>query len=114
MLTIYGISTCDTVKKARKAFEAADRAYVFHDYRQDGITQQMIDRFIGEFGWEAMLNKRSTTWRNLSDDERSGLSETTARALFLNQPTIIKRPIIEDGTTRSIGFTPKVQDVWQV
>lgn len=103
---IYGIPNCDAVRKARAALEAVDRPYVFHDYRQLTQLEPCLDRWLLALGWEALLNRRSTTWRGLDDYVRSAVDgPTSARLLMLEQPTLIKRPVVEwpDGRI-SVGF----------
>ncbi len=103
---VYGIPHCDTVKKARAALEAVDRPYIFHDYRQLPHLEACLDRWLISVGWETLLNRRSTTWRQLDDYVRSAVDgPISARLLMLEQPTLIKRPVVEwpDGQV-SVGF----------
>lgn len=95
MTTLYGIKNCDTVKKARKWLEENGQDFTFHDVRVDGLDISMIERWIAALGWEAVLNKRSTTWKQLDDSSKSDLNETKAAALLLANPTLIKRPVLE-------------------
>ncbi len=104
MLTVFGIKQCDTVKKALKWLEANHIEHIFHDYRKEGIEGNMIDRWINDFGWEALVNKRSTTWRNLDSATKETLGENTIKAVLLENPTLIKRPIVEGGKCPLIGF----------
>ncbi len=105
MTTImYGIPNCDTIKKARKWLEAEGVDYQFHDYRKQGIDAEMIKEFCADLGWENVLNKRGTTYRQLSQQQKDGLSETTAIALLVEQPAMIKRPIIKHNGQLHIGF----------
>ena len=71
MLIVYGLKSCDACRKARKAL--AGREHRFHDLREDGLDAAMLDRWIGALGWEALLNRRSTTWRALDEAEKAGL-----------------------------------------
>lgn len=104
MKIVYGIKSCDSVKKALKWLQAHQIEAKLHDYRIDGIDQAFIAQIEQLFGWEALLNKRSTTWRNLSDDVKTGLNQQSAVKLLLDNPTLIKRPIILDAKQPLIGF----------
>lgn len=104
MLTLYGIKNCDTVKKARKWLEAHDVDYQFHDFREDGLDKKELNNWLEKLGWEAVVNKRSTTWRNLSDKEKEISTNAEATKLLLANPTLIKRPLVVKNTTLLIGF----------
>lgn len=106
MHKLYGIKNCDTVKKARVWLEQHNVDYQFHDYRVDGISLELLNQFERKLGWEVLLNKRSTTWRELSDRQKTELNPDTALQLLLAHPTLIKRPILESGDTFIIGFNP--------
>lgn len=103
--TLYGIPNCDTVKKARKWLEAQGIAYVFHDLRQDGVEAVRLDHWTRALGWERLLNRRSTTWRQLPETAKLDLDDTKAQVLMLAQPTLIKRPVLEHGETVLAGFS---------
>ncbi len=107
MIKLYGIKNCDTVKKARLWLEQHKLPYQFHDYRSDGLNLALLQRFEAALGWEAMLNKRSTSWRQLSDEQKTALNRDKALQLMLEIPTLIKRPILEDGERFLIGFNDK-------
>lgn len=104
MTTLYGIPNCDTVKKARKWLEAHGVAYDFHDVRADGITESQVRAWIDELGWETLINKRSTSWKDLSDEARAAMDADSARAAILAAPTLIKRPLLDHGGVRRVGF----------
>lgn len=104
MNTLYGIKNCDTVKKARKWLDDQGIAYRFHDYRVDGLDETLLQSFNSALGWETMLNKRSTSWRQLSDAQKETLNEQSALQLMLEIPTLIKRPILDTGEHMLIGF----------
>jgi arsenate reductase len=105
---MYGITNCDTIKKARVWLEGRDVAYRFHDYRAEGIEPERLNGWVGKVGWEILLNKASTTFRELSDKEKEALDEKKAKALMLAKPTMIKRPVLEVGDRILVGFKPDV------
>lgn len=103
-MRMYGIKNCDTVKKARAWLDARGAAYDFHDYRVAGIDEARLRSWIGEFGWERVLNRAGTTFRKLPEPDRADLDADKAVALMLAQPSMIKRPILELGPRRLLGF----------
>ncbi|URL01465.1 ArsC family reductase [Avibacterium sp. 20-126] len=104
MITVYGIKNCDTVKKALKWLIDNGIEHRLHDYRVDGLEQAWLEKAESQFGWENLLNKRSTTWRNLADEVKKNLSKSTALKVLAEQPTLIKRPIILQDNIALIGF----------
>jgi arsenate reductase len=107
-VTLYGIKTCETVRKARAWLDAHGVAYRFHDYKSAGIDAAALQSWAGAFGWERVLNRAGTTFRALPEAQRTGLSEAAALALMQAQPSMIKRPIVEiDGRAAAIGFKPE-------
>ena len=104
MTKMYGIPNCDTIKKARKWLEANDVAYEFYDYKKLGVPEKELKRWVNEAGWETVLNKRGTTWRKLDDDTKNNISEASAIKIMLENPSIIKRPVLESGKSLLIGF----------
>lgn len=104
MITMYGIKNCDTIKKARQWLEAEGIDYQFHDYRKDGLSAELLDTFIADLGWEALLNKRGTTWRKVPDEIRDTINADSARELMLDNPSIIKRPLLDTQTQKVLGF----------
>ncbi|MER8751331.1 ArsC family reductase [Mesorhizobium sp. M1050] len=109
-ITIYGITTCDTVKKARVWLEGHDVAYRFHDFRADGLDAKRLDGWVSKVGWEKLLNKASTTFRELADNDKQSLDEKKAKTLMLARPTMIKRPVLEVGERVLVGFKPDVYE----
>ena len=103
-ITLYGIPNCDTVKKARKWLEANNVDYQFHDFRKDGLEPKLLDTWFKSPGWETLLNKRGTTWRQQPDSVKDNISEASAKALMLENPAIIKRPVTVSGKTVTVGF----------
>ena len=104
MVTMYGIANCDTIRKARRWLDEQSVDYRFHDYRKDGIDRAQLQTLADELGWENLLNRRGTTWRRLSDAEREGLNSDRAIALLLQYPAMIKRPLLDTGSQRLLGF----------
>ncbi|UXI00638.1 ArsC family reductase [Photobacterium sp. TY1-4] len=102
----YGIKNCDTIKKMKKWLDAENISYRFHDYRVDGLDAALLETFEAQLGWEAMVNKRGTTYRQLSDEQRAGLNRETALALLLEYPAMIKRPLLVHNDRYHLGFKP--------
>ncbi|HKK05190.1 MAG TPA: ArsC family reductase [Gammaproteobacteria bacterium] len=104
MTTLFGIKNCDTVKKARRWLDDHGVDYRFHDFRADGLTKTQLKRWIAAVGWETLLNRRGTTWRKLPESEREGITAAGAERLMLDEPTLIKRPVVEAGDVVLVGF----------
>ncbi|MEH6582810.1 MAG: ArsC family reductase [Halioglobus sp.] len=104
MITLYGIKNCDTVKKARNWLEMHKIEYRFHDFRVDGLERDAVQSWLDELGWEQLLNKRSTTWKQLDADTRETMNAALALETILEQPTLIKRPLLDTGLERHTGF----------
>ncbi|CAI1087947.1 ArsC family reductase [Serratia fonticola] len=106
-LTMFGIKNCDTIKKARRWLEEQGVAYQFHDYRVDGLDEQLLRDFVARLGWEPLLNTRGTTWRKLDEAQRNACDNADAAiALMLEQPAMIKRPLLDDGKGHALlGFS---------
>ena len=104
MVVLYGIKNCDTVKKARTWLDTNGIGYQFHDYRADGLTPEQLQQFASELGWNAILNRSSTSWRQLSPEQQGDLTEAKALQLMLETPTLIKRPILNTGSKLLLGF----------
>lgn len=104
MYTLYGISNCNTVKKAKDWLEENQIAYQFHDYRKQGLTADLLESFELALGWEKLLNKQSTRWRKLNDDQKNNISKQTALQYMLEMPALIKRPVLDTGEKMIIGF----------
>ncbi|AKO45119.1 ArsC family reductase [[Haemophilus] ducreyi] len=101
---VYGIKNCDTVKKALKWLQANNQQPQLHDYRLDGLDAEWLAQMEAKFGWETLVNKRSTTWRNLDEQLKNSLNRSTALQLLQQQPTLIKRPIVIKDDIALIGF----------
>ncbi|MEQ1620263.1 MAG: ArsC family reductase [Methylococcales bacterium] len=104
MITLYGIKNCDTVKKARKWLDDNGIAYRFHDYRSDGLSPELLEHFADQLGWNTLLNRSSTSWRQLNAEQQADLDAEKALELMLTTPTLIKRPILDTGKQLLIGF----------
>ncbi|MDD2659850.1 MAG: ArsC family reductase [Methylococcales bacterium] len=104
MHMLYGIKNCDTVKKTRHWLDQNGIAYQFHDFRVDGLTPAQLNDFTARLDWNALLNRSSTSWRQLSAEQQSNLTSEKAIALMLNTPTLIKRPVLDTGDKLIIGF----------
>ncbi len=105
-LTVYGIPNCNTVKKARTWLDEQGQAYVFHDYKKQGVPADRLDAWIQQVGWEVLVNRQGTTWRQLDDATKAGVVDAkSARALMLDKASVIKRPVVErGGKVLSVGF----------
>ena len=105
-VTIYGIKSCDTMKKARAWLDGHGVPYAFHDYKTAGIERARLEGWARELGWETLLNRAGTTFRKLPEKDRDGLTEKKAIALMLAQPSMIKRPVLDLGGRLLVGFNP--------
>lgn len=113
MITVYGIPNCDTIKKTINWLKANEVPFHFHDYRKDGISDDRIVKWLDSQPLDKVLNKASTTWKGLTDEEKStAADQDSAIALMVKQPSMIKRPLIEaeNGAVVAVGFSEKVFD----
>jgi Spx/MgsR family transcriptional regulator len=108
--TLYGIRNCDTMKKARAWLDAKGVPYTFHDYKAEGIDRPRLEAWAGSVGWETLLNRAGTTFRKLADADRADLDEGRAIALMLDQPSMIKRPVLDLGGRLLVGFKPEIYE----
>ena len=111
--TLYGIPNCDTVKRARAWLDAHHIDYRFHDFKKSGVPESELDRWLTAPGWAALVNRRGTTWRKLDDATRAGVTDaTSARAVLIAHPSLIKRPVVAWGSATDVttGFDP---DAWE-
>ena len=104
MITLYGIPNCDTVKKARTWLDQNNVVHQFHDFRKDGVDAAQVKQWIADLGVDTLINKRSTSWKALSDEQKSGLNDSTALELILKSPTLIKRPLLDKDGELQVGF----------
>lgn len=105
-MRLYGIKNCDTVKKARAWLDVHGAVYDFHDYKKAGIAAPVLRGWAAEHGWERLLNRSGTTFRKLPDADKVDLDEDKAIALMLAQPSMIRRPVLDTGARRLVGFDP--------
>ncbi|MEQ5788456.1 arsenate reductase [Erythrobacter sp. NFXS35] len=109
-IDLYGIPNCDTVKRARVWLEAQGRDYAFHDFKKEGADPERVAAWIAAAGLDAVLNRKGTTYRKLSDADKALAADShTAVALLVQQPSIIKRPIVEHSGGILVGFK---EDEW--
>ncbi len=109
MVVVYGLRNCDTCRAAMKWLTAQGIDATLHDLRADGLDAQRLSEWADELGWEALLNRRSKTWRGLPEVERTPLDGDRARALMAAHPTLVKRPVIDRGDRRFVGFDEAVR-----
>jgi Spx/MgsR family transcriptional regulator len=109
MLTVYGLKSCDTTKKALKWLERRETPHRFLDVRADGVDSDKLTEWAMEVGWEVLLNRGSTTWRNLDEVIRENVTEDIGLQLMAENPTLIKRPVIETDAGVLVGWKPEQQ-----
>lgn len=112
MVTIYGIKNCDTMKKARVWLEQNGVEHSFHDYKLTGIDRQHLEKWVAATGWETVLNRAGTTFRKLSEDDKTNLDQDKAIELMLAQPSLIKRPVLEAKDQIIVGFKPVIYEAF--
>ena len=106
-VTLYGISSCDTIRKAKAWLKDQQIEFEFHDYRKQGLERQLLESMISALGWEAMLNRRGTTWRALPDKVKQQIDQASAMRIMLDNPAIIKRPILARAGQLHLGFSDR-------
>ncbi|MFG6159054.1 Spx/MgsR family RNA polymerase-binding regulatory protein [Halomonas sp. 1390] len=104
MLTLYVIKNCDTCRRARKALDEKGIPFQVHDLREDGLSAPLLEHILHRVPLLEVLNKRSTTWRQLDDEEKENLDANSARELLLAHPTLLKRPLLENGDEILVGY----------
>ena len=103
-LTLYGIPNCDAVKKARRWLQDRGMEYAFHDYKKEGADRAKLESWAGEMGWEALLNRRGTTFRKLGEADKADIDAAKAVALMEAHASTIKRPVVEYPGGLLVGF----------
>jgi arsenate reductase len=106
-VTIYGIKNCDTMKKARAWLDQHGVAYAFHDYKAEGVERDLLQGWARVVGWETLLNRAGTTFRKLPEADKANVTEKKAIGLMLDQPSAIKRPVLDAGGKLIVGFKPE-------
>jgi len=105
---IYGIKNCDTMKKVFQWLDKHKIEYDFHDYKKHGADKALVEKAFEVFGWEEALNRKGTTWRKLPEDVREGMTKAKALKIALENPSILKRPLIIAGRDMILGFDEAV------
>ena len=103
-VTLYGIANCDTIRKARNWLRDHQVEYHFHDYRKEGLDLKQLRAWEKELGWEVLLNRRGQLWRKLPEDVRDSIDRASALQCMQDNPGIIKRPLLDLGDRRVVGF----------
>ena len=109
MVTVFGIRNCDTIRKARRWLDGQGVEYSFHDVRSDGLSRTQLESWVKTLGWENLLNRRGTTWRKLPQAVRDNINKRAAVKLMLEQPAMIKRPVLDLGNSMHLGFN---EETW--
>ncbi|MEI6895919.1 MAG: ArsC family reductase [Psychromonas sp.] len=104
MTTLYGIANCDAIKKAQTWLTQNNIPYSFHNYRKEGLNEKLLHSFLAHLSWTDLLNKRSTSYRALSSEQKEALNEDNVIALFIEFPTLIKRPLLIHHNKSLLGF----------
>ena len=107
-LVMFGIPNCDTIKKARRWLEQHDIDYQFHDYRKQGVDVALMQGWLDELGWEQLINKRGTTWRQLDESTKNNMDNQQALIIIQDNPAIVKRPLLLNGDHKIIGFKDSI------
>jgi arsenate reductase len=104
--TLYGIPNCDTVKKARTWLAAQGHEFTFHDFKKQGLERATAAAWLEQLDWDVLVNRKGTTWRNLPDERKAAVTDkASALELVLEQPSVIKRPVLDRDGTFSVGFS---------
>jgi arsenate reductase len=107
-ITLYGIPNCDTVKKARTWLADNQHDFAFHDFKKQGLTRDLVEGWLKDIDWATLVNRKGTTWRNLPDERKASITDNdSAIALMLENPSVIKRPVLQGVGPTSVGFSPE-------
>jgi len=112
VVTVFGIRNCDTIRKARRWLDGQGVEYSFHDVRSDGLSRTQLESWVKTLGWENLLNRRGTTWRKLPEAVRDNINKRVAVKLMLEQPAMIKRPVLDLGNSMHLGFSEETWETW--
>ncbi len=105
-VVLYGIPNCDTVKKARVWLDDHAIPYAFNDFKKAGVTGSMLNAWLAAVEWAALLNRKGTTWRGLSDERKASVNDAAnAVSLMLESPSLIKRPVLSIDGKIHVGFS---------
>ena len=107
MLIVFGIKSCDTCRRAKKYLDEHNIEYRFHDLRENGLDIQMLERWTQRIGWARLLNKQSLTWRKIPEVDRNDMTHDKALAAMIDNPTLVKRPVLESDKFIAVGFSEK-------
>jgi arsenate reductase len=107
MLTVFGIRSCDTCRRAQKYLTEHNIEFRFHDVRVDGLNIQTLERWSDRIGWEKLLNRQSLTWRKIPETDKTQITRSRALGMMIEQPTLIKRPLLESKEFIAVGFSEK-------
>jgi arsenate reductase len=106
-ITLYGIPNCDTVKKARTWLTDHKHDFTFHDFKKQGLTRELVEGWLKDIDWATLVNRKGLTWRNLPDERKAAIVDNdSAIALMLENPSVIKRPVLQGVGATSVGFSP--------
>ena len=108
MIRLFGIPNCDSIKKSKKWLKENNIEFEFHDYKKQGVPEKELRSWIKQVGWEVLLNKRGTTWRKLDDDTKNSVNEKEAIQIMMDNPSIIKRPVLNSNNVITVGFKPEI------
>lgn len=112
LVTLYGIKSCDTMRKARAWLEEHGITYQFHDYKTQGLDAARLQKWSAQVGWEKLLNKAGTTFKKLPEAEKTDLTAERAYALMVAQPSMVKRPVLETQSGIEVGFKPELYETF--
>ena len=105
-ITLYGIPNCDTVKKARTWLADNGHDFTFHDFKKQGLSSELVQGWLKDLDWETLVNRKGMTWRNLSDERKAQVNDAdSATDLMLENPSVIKRPVLQGVGPVSVGFS---------
>lgn len=107
-VTLSGIKSCDTMRKAQKWLQEQNIVFQFHDYKKEGLDRSVLERWCDVVGWEILLNRAGTTFRKLSDEQKQDLDQAKAIELMLGNLSMIKRPVLERNGQLLVGFKPEL------
>jgi arsenate reductase len=111
-IVLYGIPNCDTVKKARTWLADAGIDFTFHDFKKQGLAPATVAAWLKELDWEVLVNRKGTTWRNLPEERRAQVTDAaSAKALMLENPSVVKRPVLCGAGPAQVGFAPEKYQV---